>query len=127
MNYNIIHILSNAITTFSNKYQRLKRKNSKLSESCSNDVTNDEVSYLSAKIGNLVKTIISDKPCNRYGNKLMKLKESKVMMDENILEVNSHNDLKFGFINKYRKEKCLGSNILKAMDLSSDTLSLSSM
>ena len=65
--------------------------------------------------------------CDRYGSKIIKLKVSKAIKDERFLEGNAYNDLKFGHISKHWKETCLARNILKAMDLSSGDLSLSSI
>ena len=74
-----IHILSGTITTLSNKDQRLRWKNRKLSELCSDDIANDD---LSAKIRSAVQNIIINKLCNSYGNKRTKLEMSKTMIDD---------------------------------------------
>ena len=48
-------------------------------------------------------------------------------MDHIFLDGKVYNDLKFGFINTYKKETCSARNILQAMDLASGFLSLSSI
>ena len=101
-----INTLSDAITTLYNDDQRLRQKNRQLIESWRDDVTNYEASDWTTKIGSAVKKIISNKTCDCCGDKWIKLEISKAMMGQNFLEGNSHNYLRFVFINKCRKEAC---------------------
>ena len=100
---NEIKNLNCTIRLLSKNRRNLQRNNNKLIEKYSDEITTNESLDLSSKIGAAVEKIVSDKPCNRCGNKRVKLEVAKATIDENFSGGTCHNELKAGFVNKHRK------------------------
>ena len=93
----------------------------------SNIKVSDNNSTLRTKLGNAVQRVVSKNPCSRHGSRRMMNEASQEILDLQFVNGRAHQELQKGFLHQCKTNACTARNTLKAMGLSSGSLSLISI